>query len=80
MLILPLVFMDSTIVGKIFHYCLLAGGMCHASARPLTGVQHLTYFPSTRSQLVSQRERQILFQMIGMQISGENFLMIHIPK
>lgn len=32
------------------------------------------------SPVVSGRERQILFQVIQMQVAGENLLMIHIPK
>lgn len=32
------------------------------------------------SPVVSERERQILFQVVQMQVTGENLLTIHIPK
>ena len=73
--------MHSTVVNKMFHHCSLSRrGVCCTSARSVTGVQRPEIISSPRSLLVSQGERQILFQIIWMQVSGENLLTIHIPK
>lgn len=55
-------------------------GSCRTPARYGAGAQRLKCFSSPRSPLVSQTERQILFQKIRMQVSGQNLLMFHIPK
>lgn len=76
---LPLVFMGSTVLNQV--YISVPGAACAIPLpRLLQELGSCQCFSSPGSPLVSQRERQILSQMIPMQVSGENLLTIHIPK